>query len=109
MKIRGKLRWAGWAVVIGIGWAGSVQARAQASNGSVATGKLIWSDEFDRTSVQGQPDSKVWKYDTGDSGFGNHELETYCAWGSSASPCSTANPSAFVGTDGYLHIEAQQP
>jgi beta-glucanase (GH16 family) len=36
-------------------------------------------------------------------------LETYCAWGSSTSPCSTIDPSEYVGTDGYLHIWAQQP
>jgi beta-glucanase (GH16 family) len=107
MKIRGKLRWAGWAVVIGIGWAGSVQARAQPSNGSVATGKLIWSDEFDSAVAQGQPNAKIWKYDTGNSGFGNHELETYCAWGSSDGPCDPKGPNAYVSQDGYLHIVAR--
>jgi len=77
---------------------------------NIPSGTLVWSDEFtNSTGAIAQPDPKFWTYDTGNSGFGNHELETYCAWGSSASPCSTANPSAFVGTDGYLHIEAQQP
>jgi beta-glucanase (GH16 family) len=77
---------------------------------NIQSGTLVWSDEFaNSTGARAQPDPKFWAYDTGNSGFGNHELETYCAWGSSASPCSTANPSAFVGTDGYLHIEAQQP
>ena len=36
-------------------------------------------------------------------------METYCAWNASASPCSTASPNVYVGTDGYLHILAQQP
>jgi beta-glucanase (GH16 family) len=77
---------------------------------NIPSATLVWSDEFtNSTGAAAQPDPKFWTYDTGNSGFGNHELETYCAWGSSASPCSTANPSAFVGTDGYLHIEAQQP
>ena len=77
---------------------------------NIPSGTLVWSDEFtNSTGAIAQPDPKFWTYDTGNSGFGNHELETYCAWGSSASPCSTANPSAFVGTDGNLHIEAQQP
>ena len=77
---------------------------------NIPSGTLVWSDEFtNSTGVAAQPDPKFWTYDTGNSGFGNHELENYCAWGSSASPCSTANPSAFVGTEGYLHIEAQQP
>ena len=77
---------------------------------NIPSGTLVWSDEFtNSTGVAAAPDPKFWTYDTGNSGFGNNELETYCAWGASAAPCSTANPSAFVGTDGYLHIEAQQP
>jgi beta-glucanase (GH16 family) len=77
---------------------------------NIPSGTVVWSDEFTNSSgVPAQPDPAVWTYDTGNSGFGNHELEDYCAWGSSTSPCSTTNPSEFVGTDGYLHIEAQQP
>src|SRR6266481_4471192 len=77
---------------------------------NIPSGTLVWSDEFNNsTGAAAQPNPKFWTYDTGNSGFGNHELENYCACGSSASPCSTANPSAFVGADGYLHIEAQQP
>src|ERR1700728_510096 len=76
---------------------------------NIASGTLVWSDEFfNPTSANAAPNPNVWTYDTGNSGFGNHELETYCAWGSNAAPCSTTNPSAYVGTDGYLHIEAQQ-
>ena len=77
---------------------------------NIASGTLVWSDEFtNSTGAIAQPNPEVWTYDTGNSGFGNDELENYCAWGSSTSPCSTANPSQYVGTDGYLHIEAQQP
>jgi beta-glucanase (GH16 family) len=77
---------------------------------NIPSNTLVWSDEFDNsTGAPAQPDPTVWTYDTGNSGFGNNELENYCAWGSSASPCSTTNPSEFVGTDGYLHIVAQQP
>src|SRR6266566_4652035 len=77
---------------------------------NIPSGTLVWSDEFaNSTGAPAQPDPTIWTYDTGNSGFGNNELENYCAWGSSTSPCSTANPSAFVGTDGYLHIQAQQP
>ncbi len=82
----------------------------QAFSPNIPSGTLVWSDEFaNASSSNAQPNPQVWTYDTGNAGFGNHELETYCAWGSSAAPCSTANPSAYVGTDGYLHIEAQQP
>jgi beta-glucanase (GH16 family) len=77
---------------------------------NIHSGTLVWSDEFTNSSgAIAEPNPAVWTYDTGNSGFGNGELENYCAWGSSTSPCSTANPSEYVGTDGYLHIEAQQP
>ncbi len=86
----------------------SVASRSFTLN--IPPGTLVWSDEFNNTTgSKKQPNPQVWTYDTGNSGFGNHELENYCAWGSNTTPCSTANPSAFVGSDGYLHIEAQQP
>lgn len=85
----------------------SVASKTFTSN--IASGSLIWSDEFTNTSSTiAQPDPHVWSYDTGHSGFGNHELETYCAWGSNTAPCDAKSPSAFVGTDGYLHIVARQ-
>jgi len=97
------------AIATAAGMANST-VTSQSFSPNIPSGTLVWSDEFaNSTGAVAQPDPKFWGYDTGNSGFGNHELETYCAWGSSASPCSTANPSAFVGTDGYLHIEAQQP
>jgi beta-glucanase (GH16 family) len=77
---------------------------------NVASGVLIWSDEFNSTTGGNQqPDPKIWGYDTGHSGYGNHELEHYCAWGSTAAPCDPANPNAYLSADGYLHIVAQQP
>jgi beta-glucanase (GH16 family) len=83
---------------------------SQTFSANIPSGTLVWSDEFaNTTGAPAQPDPTVWTYDTGNSGFGNNELETYCAWGSSTSPCSTTSPSEYVGTDGYLHIVAQQP
>ncbi len=83
---------------------------SQSFSPNIPSGTLVWSDEFTNTSgAPAQPDPTVWTYDTGNSGFGNGELENYCAWGSSNSPCSTTSPSEFVGTDSYLHIEAKQP
>lgn len=77
---------------------------------SIPSGTLVWSDEFtNSTGALAQPNPLIWTYDTGAGGWGNSELETYCGWGSSTSPCSTSNPSEYIGTDGYLHIEAQQP
>ncbi len=86
--------------------ASSVSARNFTPN--IASGALVWSDEFDSSVNKGQPNPQVWTYDTGNDGFGNHELETYCAWGSNSAPCSAEKPSAYVAPDGYLHIEAQQ-
>jgi beta-glucanase (GH16 family) len=94
------------AIDVSGGQSSAVSSKAFTPN--ISSGTLVWSDEFSNsTSANAEPDPTVWTYDTGNSGFGNNELENYCAWGSNASPCSTANPSAYVGTDGYLHIEAQ--
>jgi len=83
---------------------------SQAFSPNIPTGTLVWSDEFSNSSpANAEPNPAVWTYDTGNSGFGNHELETYCAWGSNTAPCSAASPSAYIGPDGYLHIVAQQP
>jgi len=38
--------------------------------------KPSWSDEFDK---EGLPDTSKWSYETGGSGWGNHELEYYTA------------------------------
>lgn len=77
---------------------------------NIASGTLVWSDEFtNSTSADAQPNSSVWSYDTGDGGWGNSELETYCAYGSTASPCSAANPNAYVAAGGGLNIVAEEP
>lgn len=86
------------------------QVASQTFNLNIPSGTLVWSDEFTNSgSAAAEPNPAVWTYDTGNNGFGNHELENYCGWGSNASPCSAANPNAYVGTDGYLHIVAEQP
>lgn len=53
---------------------------------------LIWADEFDYT---GAPDSEVWGYDLGDSGWGNNEIQNYTS--------STNNASV---ADGILTVKA---
>ncbi len=86
----------------------SVASRSFTPN--VASNTLVWSDEFSNaTGSNALPNAKVWTYDTGNSGFGNSELENYCAAGSSSSPCDTANPNAYIDTTGILHIVARQP
>jgi beta-glucanase (GH16 family) len=82
---------------------------SQSFSPNIPSNTLVWSDEFTSTGSPSQPNPAIWTYDTGTNCCGNNELEDYCAWGSTTSPCSTANPSEYVGTDGYLHIVAQQP
>jgi len=97
------------AIATGSGYTAS-SVTSQSFSTSIASGTLVWSDEFaNSTGANAQPASTTWTYDTGGGGWGNSELETYCAWNSSVSPCSTSSPSVYVGTDGYLHIVAQQP
>ncbi len=83
---------------------------SQAFSPNIPSGTLVWSDEFSNsTSANAEPNPSVWTYDTGAGGWGNDELEDYCGWNSSASPCMTSAPNVYVGTDGYLHIVAEQP
>jgi beta-glucanase (GH16 family) len=88
--------------------ASTVASQAFAPN--IPSGTLVWSDEFSNsTTANAAPNPSVWTYDTGTDCCGNNELETYCSWGSTTGPCNPASPNAYVGTDGYLHIVAQQP
>ncbi|HEU4728478.1 MAG TPA: family 16 glycosylhydrolase [Kofleriaceae bacterium] len=79
----------------------ALPARAQSWN-------LIWSDEFNGAAGS-FPDTTKWNYDVGNNGgWGNGESEFYCAAGSSAAPCSAANPSAFMDGSGDLVIRARR-
>jgi len=95
------------AISIAAGASSAVTSQRFSPN--IPAGTLVWSDEFSNSAGIAQPDPTIWTYDAGNSGFGNDELETYCAWNSSSPPCTTARPSEYVGKDGYLHIVAQQP
>ena len=54
---------------------------------------IVWSDEFNGTSVN----PKTWTYDTGNSGWGNSELEYY-----------TSRTNNALEAGGYLHLIAQK-
>ena len=83
---------------------------SQSFSPNIASGTLVWSDEFSNSgSALAQPDPNTWTYDTGFQCCGNNEQETYCAWGSSTSPCDPTNPNAYIGTDGFLHVAARNP
>ena len=69
------------------------------------TYNLVWSDEFNAAAGT-YPDATKWTYDTGDSGFGNPEIENYCTPGSSTAPCVASQPNAYQDGNGNLVIQA---
>ena len=71
-------------------------------------GRLAWKETFNASRGGVQPDPAIWGYEHGGGGWGNGELETYCAWGESTGGCDPSQPNAFVGTDKLLHIVARQ-
>ena len=74
--------------------------RAQAQ-----TWTLQWSDEFNAAAGT-YPSSANWTYDLGSSGFGNPEIEDYCAPGSNTAPCVSSKPNAYQDGNGNLVITA---
>ena len=113
------------AIAIANGQSSPVTAKAFAPN--IPAHTLVWGDEFatgasTNTGPQEHdtydiprrpgdlvpPNPQIWTYDTGHSGFGNNELQHYCAWHDVAPPCDPAQPNAFLSPDGILHIVARQ-
>ena len=94
------------------------QVSSQTLAPNIAPGTLVWDYEFSSDYIPGsptitaangaqywEPNTNVWTPDSGPPGtFGSGELETYCAWGSSAPNCDSSNPNYYVGADGNLHI-----
>jgi beta-glucanase (GH16 family) len=73
---------------------------------------LAWSDEFNG-ATPGPPNTNVWNFDLGNSGFGNNELETYCGppgYANNPQACPTAfsvsTSNAYVDGNGHLVIQA---
>ena len=72
-------------------------------------GEPVWSDEFDGAAQQ-TPDPANWTYDTGNNnGWGNKELEIYCA-PHSGNPrgCDPRRPNAFLDGVGHLVLRAER-
>lgn len=70
-----------------------------------------WCQEFNATTP-GPPDTTVWNFDLGNSGFGNHEVEFYCgppAYPNNPSQCpnifSTSTSNAYLDGNGHLLIQ----
>ena len=66
---------------------------------------LVWSDEF-TGPANTSPNPSNWSYETGAGGWGNAELETYCAANSNTPPCSAAHPNTYLDGQGNLVIRA---
>jgi beta-glucanase (GH16 family) len=75
-----------------------------------ATGSVTWTtnwcDEFNG-AANSAISSANWTYDTGGGGWGNNELETYCAPTSNTAPCSTSSPNEFIDGSGHLAIQVR--
>jgi beta-glucanase (GH16 family) len=73
-------------------------------------GSPVWSDEFNSPSKGAPPDPANWTYDVGGTGWGNHELEIYCASNTTSAPapkeCDIQHPNAFQDGNGHLVIRA---
>lgn len=75
---------------------------------NIPSGTLAWSDEFTNTTgANVEPNPSIWMNVSGVDT--NSSVDIHCAYGSSTSPCNPNFPNSYVGTDGYLHIVAQQP
>src|ERR1700739_1925518 len=71
-----------------------------------------WCQEFN-AATPGSPDTTVWSFDLGNSGFGNNEVETYCGppgYSGNPSNCpstfSTSTSNAYLDGSGHLVIQA---
>jgi beta-glucanase (GH16 family) len=90
-----------------VGVAALMAAGFAATASAQAWGEPVWSDEFDSSEAGAAPDASKWTFDVGGSGWGNHELEVYCAPGTSTpAPCDTEHPNAFQDGHGHLTIRA---
>ena len=97
------------AMTLASGYVNS-KVTTQAFTPNIPTDTLVWQDDFSNsTGADAQPNPAVWTYEAGAGGWGNGELENYCAWSSSVAPCTESAPNVYVGTDSVLHIVAEQP
>ena len=89
-------------------WAGrrSAPEHSQESSSTDSWGNPVWQDEFDG-AAGARLDASVWNYQTGkQDGWGNKELQMYCAAGSNTPPCAAANPNVYLDGEGHLVLRA---
>src|SRR6201993_4342647 len=83
----------------------AAQCGTTSPTGSV-TWTTNWCDEFNGTA-NSTINPANWTYDTGGGGWGNNELEVYCAPSSNTSPCSSSSPNAYIDGSGHLAIQVR--
>lgn len=78
-------------------------------NDTIHWGDPVWSEEFNGAARE-QPNASVWGYQTGNQdGWGNHELEIYCAaTGSNPKACDQNRPNSFLDGAGHLVLRAER-
>jgi len=99
----------GFAFFVAVSCSSRVYAQC---GGTAPTGAITWTtqwcDEFNgalNTTIS----SSNWTYDTGNSGFGNNELETYCDPSSNTSPCNSTTPNTYIDGNGHLALQVLSP
>ncbi|HZP16655.1 MAG TPA: glycoside hydrolase family 16 protein, partial [Terriglobales bacterium] len=93
------------SAVIAAPTSASAQCGTTPPTGAV-TWTTQWCDEFNG-AANSPIDPTNWTFNTGNSGFGNNELETYCDPSDNTSPCSTSSPNAYIDGLGHLAIQVR--
>ena len=80
----------------------------QPASEALRWGDPVWSDEFNGAAQQ-LPDPSKWTYDTGNNaGWGNREMEIYCAPKVAPRECDPRRPNVFQDGAGHLVLRAQR-
>lgn len=90
-------------------WGRRAKSPSVSMNQSFNWGAPVWSDEFNGAAGQ-TPDPTKWSFQTGNNkGWGNHELEIYCApEGRNPRGCNPHRPNAFLDGAGHLVLRAER-
>jgi len=76
-----------------------------APHAQAQTWNVVWTANFSGPAGS-YPSGGDWNWDVGGGGWGNAELEYYCAPGSNTAPCSTSRPNIYLDGNNNLVIRA---